>query len=358
MRILSLELKHFRCFAFYTVPIEGSFTVLVGDNGSGKSTVLEALHYACYLRSFRTAHAKELIALGQQAFFVKVVLAVRDTEQDTLEIGFSGNQRLLKINGKKVTSYKELLDSYRIITVTEDDLLLIKGGPEQRRAFIDAAVMLHEPTYIQLLKEHKAILAQRNSLLYAKRKPDTLSYEIWTEKLWLCASAIAQKRSNLLKQLEKEVKALTPLFFPQEQQVELTYLSKKDVDTSSWELFLANLPLLAAQEERMGRSCFGAHVDDFSFIFKQASLQRYASRGQQKLMVLLLKIAQFKLGVPTIFLLDDFITDLDPEVLRKLLALLIRLKTQIIIATPQLEDSFLEKLAPCNPAYVFLPGMK
>ena len=354
MQIVSLEIKNFRCFAGYAVPISTPFTVLVGKNGSGKSTVLEALHYACYVRSFRTAHAKELIAFEQEAFFIKLILAQDGQEEDILEIGFSGNQRLLKINGKKITSYKELLDSYRVITVTEDDLMLIKGGPEQRRAFIDAAVMLHDPAYMQLLKEHKAVLLQRNSLLYPRRKPDVLSYEIWTEKFWICAGAIAQKRIDLLKKLEKEVLALRALFFPEGHDIKIGYVSKKDAFYDSWDLFLKNMPMLAAQEERVGRSCFGAHLDDFSLVFNDASLQRYASRGQQKLIVLLIKIAQFKLGVPTIFLLDDFITDLDPEVLKKLLALLVSLKTQVFISAPHAEGSFFEQLTACNAFFISL----
>ncbi len=354
MRIISLEIKNFRCFTSSIVQIDAPFNVFLGKNGSGKSTILEALHYGCYLRSFRTAHAKELIAFGKDAFFLKLVLAQDDKEEDILEIGFSGNQRLLKINGKKVTSYKELLDSYRVITVTEDDLMLIKGGPEQRRAFIDSAVMLHDPAYIHLLKEHKAFLAQRNSLLYLRRKPDLLSYEIWTEKLWVCARTIAQKRVDLLKKLEQEVNILGALFFSKEHEILVAYISKKDAFYDSWDLFSKNMGVLAMQEEKIGRSCFGAHLDDFSLIFKDASLQRYASRGQQKLIVLLIKIAQFKLGIPTIFLLDDFITDLDPGVLKKLLALLASLKTQIFITAPHAEGSFFEEVTLCHASFIYV----
>jgi len=357
VRILSLSLKNFRCFPAYAVPINNPFVVIAGSNGSGKSTLLEALHYACYLRSFRTGLAKELIAFEQEALFLDLVVSRQEdnTESpDTITIGFSGNQRSVKINGKKVVSYKELLDTYRVITVTEDDLMLIKGGPDARRHFIDAAVVLHDPGYIQVIKEHKAILVQRNALLFSQANLN-LSYEIWTEKLWGVSSRMATKRTELLKNLSREVTLLSKKFFSPEIEVELTYQSKKAASHNSWEIFSRGLPALYADEVRQRRSLFGAHLDDFSLFFRGASLQRYASRGQQKLIVLLIKIAQYRcLGLPTIFLLDDFITDLDSRVIQTLLELLISLETQIIIATPHLDPAFVEKLAPCKPLYISL----
>ena len=164
MQIHHIHLKNFRCFADFSLAIEKPIVIITGDNGSGKSSLLEAIHYGCYLRSFRTHTPGELIHFGDTSFFMKFEVE-SVFMRNTLQIGFAGKKRLVKIDQKTITSYKELAQFYRIVTLTEDDLFIIKGGPEIRRFFIDQAIALQNPEFVTVMKQYRAVLEQRNSFL-------------------------------------------------------------------------------------------------------------------------------------------------------------------------------------------------
>jgi DNA replication and repair protein RecF len=352
MRIRSLAIRNFRCFSAQQFRFDAQLIVVDGPNGSGKSSLLEALHYACYFQSFRTAQARDLILHTDTHFFIKMAIEKEGTSLDVLEVGFSGNQRLVKLNGQKVTSYKQLLDTYRVITITEDDLLLIQGSPEQRRAFIDAACTLKDPNHALLLRDYKKIVSQRNALLAGYVINNDL-YRAWTEQLWKASCVLADKRQRLLAGLAEEVTALWQQFFLPGTGITLAYTPKKYCLEQSWQEFFAQTGPLFGQELRLKRSCFGAHLDDFSILFKGFSAQKYASRGQQKLLVILLKIAQYRLlGSPALFLLDDFLTDLDQKTVAILLELLANLGAQVFLASPHQSAEISALVEPYGPLFV------
>jgi DNA replication and repair protein RecF len=156
MHINSLTLKHFRCFSDQTISFQAPLVLLEGANGSGKTSLLEALHYACYLRSFRTRTTQELIQFGSTAFSLQVELAGQAEGTTKLTMGYAAAvqdgapKRLVKVDGAPVHSYKDLVSLYRVVTMTDDDLLLITGLPEVRRSFLDAAITLTHPEHVLL----------------------------------------------------------------------------------------------------------------------------------------------------------------------------------------------------------------
>ncbi|HSW73657.1 MAG TPA: AAA family ATPase, partial [Candidatus Limnocylindria bacterium] len=135
MQLTQLYLKNFRCFADKTITFESPLVLIEGNNGSGKTSLLEALHYLCYLRSFRTHSPRDLLFFGHETFFIKALCEQSGTvaQNHEIQVGFSHKKRLVKIDQRAVSSYKELMDYYRIVTLTEDDVVLIQGGPDVRR---------------------------------------------------------------------------------------------------------------------------------------------------------------------------------------------------------------------------------
>ncbi len=348
MQIRQLQLKQFRCFDQFKLDFNAPLILIAGPNGSGKTSLLEALHYACYLRSFRSSSPRELLAFDSDNFFIRVQFAEPEQMLDhEVQVGFSGKKRIVKIDQKPVSSYKELTKHYRVVTITEDDLALIKGGPEGRRAFIDQALVLNNPDFLHQLRAYKQVLYNRNALLHA-HTIDAVSYEIWTKQLWEHAQVIQIQRSQLLKKLETRLNELLASSFDAPLTVSLHYHAKKGADAESLDAFLTAQSDLAQQERAYGRSLFGAHLDDIAISFKGKKSRAFASRGQQKLTIVLLKVAQLQelsqIMGPGVLLLDDFMTDFDPTVSEKLLDVLTNLSIQLIFTSPVTTGPFEKKL--------------
>ena len=228
---------------------------------------------------------------------------------------------------------------------------MIQGAPSERRTFLDSLVLLLDPTYSSLTKKYRAILNNRNALL-AKGFFDDESYMLWSEQLLKTAVLIQKMRREALKHIEREAQQLAAELMPREENTFLTitytcarpYSDIHDINT--FEELVQRYPKLREHEMRHRRSLFGAHLDDFRITFLGKECRTYSSRGQQKLVLFLLKLAQLQhlksVGIlGTILLVDDFITDFDVERSKALVPLITKLSSQVILTTP-LEGSLLQ----------------
>ena len=332
---------------------DGKISVITGENGAGKSSLLEAIHYLCYMRSFRTHSPRDLIRFESDNFFVKasfldnaLVFGNGNKLCDELQVGFSQNKKIVKLNKKNISSFKDLMDYYRIVTLTEDDLWIIKGGPDVRRSFLDQAVLLCDYTFLDKIKEFKKVLEQRNRLLQNDIFNIEL-YDLWTAQLWEKSIYIQKIRENLIKTYESRVNKILKNTFKDKISISLEYKPKNVDLRDDFNRFMKKVDRFRPQEQRFRRSLFGAHLDDFIVHFQKRKSKLYASRGQQKLVVLLLKSAQLldlgeKRGAAT-FLLDDFMADLDEKKATLLADFLISLDIQLIFTSPS-KSGFFEDL--------------
>jgi DNA replication and repair protein RecF len=340
VQIKRVHLKSFRCFSSFDIEFDSPCILIEGANGSGKTTILEAIHYLSYVRSFRTFSPNDLFQFDHDSFFIKVYYETYIEDQilhNQVQAGVEGKKKLVKVDNKTVTSYKELVDHYRVVTLTEDDLSLVKGAPEGRRNFIDQAASLANPLFLKKIRFFKKILQNRNSMLQSDNINQEM-YNLWTEKLWQESVDIQKERKVLLKEIQDIVQQLVEKYFSSEFSIKLSYKQNKIKKNMSFEDFLIENPFLQEQETRIRRSLFGAHLDDIIISFNDKKSRHFASRGQQKLIVVLLKIAQLKqLEIKkgeAIFLLDDFATDFDETKMKLILKALENLKGQIILTCP------------------------
>lgn len=353
LQLATITLKDFRCFDQITIDLNSPIVFIYGLNGTGKTSILEALYYACYLRSFRTHNSRELIALSKNSFFIQLTARdayCQDLLDHTISVGFSSNKKLVKINNKPTISYKDLFSYYRVVSLTEDDLMLIKGSPEERRLFIDQALLLSNHNFVTTMKEFRTILENRNALLLKSEKIDQEAYFVWSQKLWEYTRIIREMRVTMLKALEYDINTMLTECFDNDVSLCFTYQSKKNSELP-FDLFWSKNNQLLKEEIIFKRSLFGVHLDDFSIILEGKKTRSYASRGQQKMVVLLIKAAQIKQLTrekgPVIFLLDDFMTDFDAQRSVSLLTMLLSLKCQLIFTSPHsnspLEWAFQQK---------------
>lgn len=344
VRINRLKLKNFRCFKNVSFDFSNKIVAIEGRNGSGKTSILEALHYACYLKSFRTSTSKDLVSDQESHFFLQVDFedSLFEKAASNLQVGFTKNTKLVQINQKSISSYKDVISHYRIISSNEEDIGLVSGAPELRRAFLQHYLMLCDFNYLNLMRNFRKILQNRNNLLQNLSFSSIDEIKVWTEQMWEQSKIIQQIHKNFLIELSSQINNLLNIHFKEESlacSIEFSYQSRKIKDEQDFDEFWQDFKDVTLQEEgRFKRSLFGVHLDDFTIIFKNKNARSFASRGQQKLVVFLSKIAQSNLllekNLPVVMLLDDFLTDFDEKITKIAFEILQEISCQIFITMP------------------------
>ena len=351
MAIHTLTVQTFRNFKAATFAFAPRITLIEGVNGSGKTSLLEALHYGCYLRSFRTHTPSDLLFDGQEAESAGFSLKIA-TDNDLIHIGCQGKRRVVRVNNQAIDHYHDLVDNYVVVSFIEDDLGFIKGYPEARRSFIDQALGVTDRDYHQKLRAARRLVEQRNALIKQIHAPND-QYLLWTNQLARISDDISSKRRQYLEELSFALGELVAIYSKAGEEesapsVSLSYLQKP----------YGSIEELFQRERASGRTQFGPHLDDIVCTFAERSARAFSSRGQQKLTIMLIKIAQLKLklggrqGHGTVtFLLDDFLTDFDTDKVERLVRLLLSFSgIQLIITVPQRHE-FLYDLCAREPGF-------
>ncbi len=329
--IQELQVKNFRCFTQATFIFDSPIVLIEGPNGSGKTSLLEAIHYLCYVRSFRTHIPSDLIRFETDTFFIGATIC-----SDTISVGSTGSRRQIKINQKSITSYEELRTHCRVVTITQEDIEIVKASPEKRRSFLDHALVLHNPALTQTLKQFRHILETRNAFL-VRASTNEQEFDIWTESLWTVSREVQNARKLFLTDLLKNSEQLVN-YFSSIHEVSFEYILKQGTILETYQEFYARSKSLFERERFYKRSLFGAHLDDLEIIFNGKLARTYCSRGQQKLLTLFLKLAQVaslkRVEGPLILLVDDFLSDFDSETLKRILKSSLSLNVQIIFTSP------------------------
>ncbi len=339
MFLHNLEIKQFRCFTNKRFVFSKQFTLVIGDNGTGKTSLAEAVHYLCYMKSFRSTNIADLVEHDADSFFLKGMFTSDsfNNESHTIQVGYNNKKKAIKLDNKSVATYKEIFQIFQVITLLEEDIHLIKGYPGERRAFIDQAALFLDQSYIDMYRNLKKIVQHRNALLHS-HNVNELELEIWTEKLWHASLQVKEQRKKVLIKIEKTINDLLQQYFENMYEVLFDYEAIAIISNEPFVLFKQRLRSLFMQEKLLKRSLFGAHLDDFHIKIQDKKARFFASRGQQKLVSLLCKLSLINLAEQNSFLpvliIDDFIADFDEIRLRNIIKLLTSCKNQVIIITP------------------------
>ncbi len=334
--IQQLQLYQFRCFSQLHLTLGAPVIFLTGANGSGKTTILEALVYSSCAHSFRNASPKELIAHGKSVSALQVSYILPDETCSRVHITLAQTRRAVRLDGKLVAASNENWRLARVVPITEYDNALVQGGPESRRFFLDQAIIAYDYHYYETVRSYRKTLEQRNRLLFLGGNFDEECFWVWTQKLVLLSNVIRQRRRLVLNHLFEQVELLlkhTPLALP---SIKITYVAHRIHEESAEELF-KNHPYLRVREKEAQRTLFGAHLDDLCLELNGHGARLFASRGQQRILVILLKlaVARFLLNESqrVILVLDDVMADFDKQHLEQLMCVLFNLKCQLIVSS-------------------------
>jgi DNA replication and repair protein RecF len=305
--IQKLILKNFRNHQILEYKFEKPFIYIYGSNGAGKTSILESIYFCATTKSHRTNDEKELILRNEQFAQVKIT-----TDEDKYELVLSKTGKRASINSIEKRKISDYIGHLRVVMFAPEDLDLIKGNPANRRQFMDLEWMQLNKLYLKSLNTYKNVLKQRNSLLKKINMDDDYTFlNILGEQLYEVGSEIIKERRQFLIELNSYLSTIYSLF--SKHQVKIIY--KPDVDEKAFKNYLNKNQ---KQDILYQTTNAGPHRDDFYIDFNSFDAKSYASQGEQRLIVVALKLALLKLieektGKKVVLLLDDVLSELDLE---------------------------------------------
>lgn len=322
MKIIKLKLKKYRNCEEIELDLDQNKIIIIGKNAQGKTNILESIYFLSTLKSTRTSNNLELINFEKEKFEISAVIEKSNVQ---IELDYYYNnqkQKEIKINKVKTNKQKEFKNILKTVLFSTQDLLLLRGTPQDRRDWLDTAISQIYPAYDDRLSKYNKIRIQKNNFLKEYSQNDTL-FEVYNEQLSILGSNIIYLRKKFLKEIEKiaqkkhstisEKEVLTIAYDcnfltdEKEREVEVEEILEK---------FKEKLEEKKQEEIRRGQTLVGPHRDDITFFINTKESIKYASQGQQRTIVLALKLAELdiitqKTGEPPILLLDDVLAELD-----------------------------------------------
>ncbi len=320
MHIEHLSLNSFRNAENSEIEFNEGVNVICGANAAGKTNILEAVFYFAAGKSFRNCKDRELISFGSDKANIAMRFATENSSfKMQAQLSKSG-KRVIKMGDGAPLKMTEYIGRFRAVIFTPDHLNLVKGAPENRRRFLDLAICQSFPRYAKTLSEYNRVLAQKNALLKRGNVNDDLLF-VYNERLSTLAAVITVNRRKYVQRLEDEASRFLLDMSNNREKLTLSYQSQAgDFETQEEikERYLKIFEEKSNQEKERYLTLYGAHKDDFSVYVNKKSARMYASQGQQRSIVLSLKLAEGELsynltGEYPVFLLDDILSELDKD---------------------------------------------
>lgn len=355
MFINKIQLNSFRNFKFASLEASRGVNVLHGINGSGKTSIIEAIYYLSLARSFRTQKNNAIINSddNQLTLFAELINESNDIGKIGIMRNISGDI-LVKYNGTIVNKVSFLANNLCVQLISPDSFSMLEGGPNLRREFLDWGCFYHYPQFSEVYLKFKKVLKQRNALLQSKSTNEQL--QPWNELFLNSSLDVNKYRTDYLELFNREatkiINELLPSF-----TVSIELSSGFKIDKASFEdqLFKSK-----EREFAFGYSLFGPHKADLKIKIGGKNAVDVLSRGQQKLLMIALRLVQgelyqTKLSSNCVFLIDDVTSELDMQNQLRLLNYIGKLaqRTQFFITVLSSGDMLNDIIAVCPNAKVF-----
>lgn len=345
MKASGLELYNFRNYENEKFNFGDEVNIIYGDNGMGKTNILEAVYYFSYGRSFRSS-GREVIKEGEKEGRIGLSFNNGERNYDGKIKFLSGKRKEIYLNEIELKKTSQLLGNFICVLFTPDEMSIIKGMPDVRRRFCDSGIMPLRPQFIKELITYRNIIAQKTALLKSRRY-ETL--DIWNEKLSESGSKIMMMRSSYIKRIEEKAHLLQKDISFEKENLSVRYNPSVKLGENIEETknnFLLKLEEYKEKEKENFFCMAGVHRDEIDFCINGKYAKTYASQGQIRTAVLCLKSAQMEIikeetGNYPVMLLDDILSELDKK-RRDFLISQIKGK-QIIITCTDIENSFINE---------------
>ncbi|WP_420452044.1 DNA replication/repair protein RecF [Ilumatobacter sp.] len=332
MIVSHLELVDFRNYASATFDLTAGTTAVIGDNGQGKTNLAEALAYLATLSSFRGAPGDALVRVGRDQAIIRATVGHDDGRESLIEAELVANGRnRVQVNRQKLNRVRDLLGTVRVTVFSPDDLVVVKGGPGDRRRFLDDTLVALATRYDSVRLEIDRIVKQRNTLLKQAQKatgggrselPDdvAVTLDVWDRRFAEIADQFGHARATLVARLSTMAQQAHAELAGERTPIELRY-------EPGWRRvgLLAALAEARADDVRRGVSTVGPHRDEVEMSIGGLPSRTHASQGEQRTLALALRLAGHRLvtertGSAPVLVLDDVLSELDDHRATALLA--------------------------------------
>lgn len=322
MLISKLKLINFRNIKELTISFDNPITIFYGDNGQGKTNIVESVYLLSNATSFRTSYFKEMIA--NDSFYSIVEGHVEEkNKKSKFKINLQKNGKTAFINDVLINKVSEYIGKVNAVCFSPEDVSLFKDSPGIRRHFLDKELSSLFPIYIKQLIVFKNVLEERNSLL--KKSVDEITLDILDDKLVEASYEVYKRRKWLIEKVMFFANDIYQKITSENQQIKIvynTFLNEKDKDeylSKAKSIYKASFK---KDKEKMYTN-IGIHKDDFKVYLNDLEIDMFASQGQQRLISLAMKLAVVEIITKAnkkepIIILDDAFSELDVEKKRKL----------------------------------------
>lgn len=314
MWISDIKLSNFRNYSNKEIKLHENINVFFGENAQGKTNIIESIFLCSIGKSFRTNKEKELIKFNEEKATVEINFQKSDRDgKIKIEIG---NKKQVYLNGIKLKKLSELLGNINVVIFTPDDINILKGGPQNRRKFLDIMISQLRPNYMHILTLYLKTLEQRNNYLKQiklENKDESL-LDIWDEKLVDYGMKIYEYRTEFIEKIQNKIKKIHKEITQDKEDIEIKYFS----DATTRQNFINELKSRRKLDIIKGFTTKGVHRDDFVVYINGKEVEIYGSQGQHRTAILSLKLSELQviydeIGEYPILLLDDFMSELDDK---------------------------------------------
>ena len=318
MLINNMHLQNFRNYGDQTIKFMPGTNILIGDNGQGKTNIVEGIYYLLTGKSYRVQREQDLLRWDQSEFHLYGDFIFKN-HKIFLESHYKNKKKMVKINQVPCQRLSDFVGTINVIFFSPDDLVMIKGGPLERRRFLDLHIAQMRPGHVSILNAYNKVIQQKSALLKLslEKSHKYSQLQLWNEQIIELGIKIMINRADMTERLQAAADLIYDNLTSYKEKMQVFYLAlgRKNLREAINEYpKLLNDKLDQEIERQM--VLVGPHRDDLQILLNDKPARLYASQGQQRSIVLSLKLAELELinqekGEYPLLLLDDVLSELD-----------------------------------------------
>jgi DNA replication and repair protein RecF len=348
MFLKNIRLKNFRNHSDSFLEFGEKANVIFGENGEGKTNLLEAISYVSLTKSFYAISDAVVVLIGSEIFELEADIFTDNEIVNKIHIGYNAKtgEKVYRLSKKKVEPFSSIIGKYPIVFLSPDKSSITFGGPSERRKFLDLVISQSNLNYFTDLSEYRKVVRHRNKVLNDLKVMKNNSFdhlESWNDQLIILGTKLILKRLHFIKEFQDYMLSSYRKLVKVEEIPYLKYAPSFEIEDGTsfehvCELFKSELAKKTKDELRYGTTLIGPHRDEIMFMLNKLDLRAYGSQGQHKTFLVALKVGEYfylkeRCQEKPIFLLDDVFAELDERRSKQMLKLIESLGQTFITST-------------------------